>query len=386
MPVHFLKADKLFNGKDFLQNDAVLVLNNQNYLVEIINENEVDKGKIEILRGIITPGFINAHCHTELSHLKNKIPQKTGLPGFGKQIIFQRASFAKEEIKEHIKEAENEMWKNGIVAVGDICNTDDSFESKTESKLFTHSFIELLGLNPARASDSFNAGLVLFERLKNIGLAGSLAPHAPYSTSKELISKISEFNKKNDLPGSIHNQECKDEDDFFNGRNGGFNELYTFLQLDLSWFKPPMTSSLKYYGESLLEQRTILVHNTFTGSDDIASVNGKDIFWCFCPNANKYIEDRLPEMNLFVNKKDKICIGTDSLASNSQLDLVSEMNLILQNFKEFTPRDVLSAVTGNGAKALGISDKFGGFMNGKNTGLNLIDVNNDQIKFVKKIS
>ncbi len=384
--MQFLKADNIFNGKEFLQKDAVLVINNQNELVEVISENSIDGGKIQRHKGIITPGFINAHCHTELSHLKNKIPQKTGLPEFGKLIISKRASFAKEEIKEHIKEADLQMWANGIVAVGDICNTNDSFENKTQSKLFYHSFIELLGLNPARANDSFNAGLILFEQLKNIGLAGSLAPHAPYSTSKELILKISEFNFQNKITGSIHNQECEDENNFFYGKTNGFTDLYAFLQLDLSWFKPPLMSSLEYYQDSLLNQKTILVHNTFTSNNDINLLKEKNIFWCFCPNANLYIENRLPEMDLFLNKKNKICIGTDSLASNLQLDLLSEVNLLLQNFSGFTVEDVLYSITNIGAEALGITNSFGALIPGKNTGLNLIDVNNNQIKFTKKLA
>ncbi len=384
--MHFLKADNLFNGEHFLQNDAVLVLNNQNELVEIISENTLDSGKIEKLKGTITPGFINSHCHTELSHFKNKIPQKTGLPGFGKQIIFQRPTFSAEEIKEHTQAADKEMWTNGIVAVGDICNTNDSFENKTQSKLYYHSFIELLGLHPDRAKDVFAAGMILFDELNNIGLAGSLAPHAPYSTSAELISKISKFNVQNNQPGSIHNQECKDEDDFLNGIKNGFTDLYAALQLDLSWFKPPMVSSIEHYKNHILNQKTILVHNTFTKQKDIDLVKDKNIFWCFCPNANLYIEDRLPEMNLFLNQKNNICFGTDSLASNLQLDLVSEVNIISENFNLFKPEDLLRAITGNGSKALGISDKYGSFIPGKNAGLNLIDVNTQKIKFIKKLA
>ncbi len=383
--VHFLKADKLFNGKEYLQPGQVLVINDQRELIDIVSENIIDAGKVEKFKGIITPGFINAHCHTELSHLKNKISQKTGLPEFGKQIIFQRTICKKEEIKEHIKAADKEMWENGITAVGDICNTDDSFENKTESKLFYHSFIELLSLNPVRANDTFNAGLTLFQQLSNIGLAGSLAPHAPYSTSNELIEKISGFNIKRNLPGCIHNQESIDEDNFFTGKKNGFNDLFDFLQVDISWFKPPMMSSLKYYAESLLDQKTILVHNTFTTKSDIELLKNKDVFWCFCPNANLYIEDKLPDLNLFSDQKNKICIGTDSLASNLQLNLLSEINILLKNFPIFNLANLLPAITSTPADALGISDKFGSFILGKNTGLNLIEDNNNQLKFIKKI-
>ncbi len=384
--MHFLKADKLFNGSHFLTENSVLVLNEQRQLVDIILENTIDPGKVEKLKGIITPGFINAHCHTELSHLKNKIPQKTGLPGFGKQIILQRFASHKQEIIEHIKEADKEMWQNGIVAVGDICNTPDSFEIKTESKLFYHSFIELLGLNPERANDAFNMGVLLFEQLKNMELAGSLAPHAPYSTSNELISKISAFNLQRNLPSSIHNQESEDETKFFNGVKNGFDDLFAFLQVEISWFKAPKTSSLNYYAAALSDQQTLLIHNTYTSKEDIEFVKNKNLYWCFCPNANLYIENKLPDLNLFATQKNKLCVGTDSLASNLQLDLISELNVLMPKFPDLKLEDLLSAITSNPAQALGIGAKFGGFILGKNAGLNLIDVNAAQFKFIKKIN
>jgi cytosine/adenosine deaminase-related metal-dependent hydrolase len=388
--MHFLKADRLFNGREFLQAGLILVINSRGELTDIISENTIEAGRVQKFEGIITPGFINPHCHTELSHLKNKVPQKTGLPGFGKQIIMQRAAatFRKEEILEHIKAADKEMWENGITAVGDICNTDDSFKNKTESKLFYHSFIELLGFNPARARDSFTTGLELFQRLKNVGLAGSIAPHAPYSTSTDLIALISEFNTKQNLPSSIHNQESEDENKFFNGIKNDFEDLYEFLKADLSWFKPPMISSLKYYADSLNGQKTILVHNTFTSREDIEFLNQKrsDIFWCFCPNANLYIEDKLPDMALFFTQKNKICIGTDSLASNFQLDLLNELNIILTYFPALTPENLLPAITSVPAAALDIDSRFGTFILGKNAGLNLIEAKKNQIKFVKKIA
>jgi len=383
--VHFLTADKIFDGQNFLTSNPVLVLNDKQELVEIVAANIIDKSKVEKFEGVLSPGFVNAHCHTELSHLKNHIPQKTGLPGFGKHIIGKRVTFHEEEIKEHIADADKEMFNNGIVVVGDICNTNHSFEMKARSKIFYHSFIELLGLKPERATESFKSGINLIGELTKYNLAGSLAPHAPYSTSKELIKKIAVYNTQQNLSSSIHNQESEEETKFFMGIKGGFNELYDFLQMDLSWFIPPKTSSLQYYSEAWEDQKTILIHNTFTTKEDIEFVKNKNIYWCFCPNANKYIEDRLPDFNLFSSFKNIICLGTDSLASNTQLDLVNEANRVLSN-SDLEIEDLLKSMTYIAADALNISNNFGSFIVGKNTGINLIEFKNDQIQFIKKIT
>lgn len=384
--MHFLKADKIFNGKEYLADNLVLVLDNQNLLKEIVQEDSIDKNNLEVLNGTIMPGFINAHCHLELSHLKGKIALHTGLPVFAKQVVSLRNTVSKEEISSKMQEANLEMWNNGIVAVGDISNTSDSFEEKLNSKIYYHTFMELIGLNPANAQSIFEKGTELLEKLYEMNLQGSLAPHAPYSTSKELIKLIADVNLKTNKAFSIHNQESEEESHFFHGRPSAFEELYRSLGLDISWFKAPETSSLLYYLEALSDTSSILVHNTFTTTAEIKAANDKNIFWCFCPGANNYIENRLPDFSVFAEQKNKICIGTDSLASNSHLDVVREANLILENSKVFSSEDMLQALTFNGAQALGISEDYGQLITGKNTGLNLVETKNNKINFIKKIA
>lgn len=382
--MRFLKAEKLFDGTGFVSGHKIVALNSRNEFAELLEESAVDPAKVETLSGILTPGFVNAHCHTELSHLKHKIPQHTGLPEFARQVIVQRNSVSKGELKEHIREADKEMYENGIVAVGDICNTDDSFRMKEESRILYHSFIELIGLNPTRAETVFTSGLDLFDKLKSLDLPGSLAPHAPYTTSKELIKRISGFNTEKKLPSSIHNQESPEEQTFFMGQKSGFQNLYDFLKLDIGWFVAPKTSSLNYYAEALGDQQTLLIHNTFTNEEDIRVVKDQNIFWCFCPNANMYIENTLPDLSFFPDKS-RICFGTDSLASNTQLSLVSEVNLLLEK-NVLDPEDALRGMTSAGAAALMLENKFGRFIPGKNTGLNLLEIKNNQFRLLKKLA
>jgi len=384
--VRFLKANTVFNGTKNLPADAVLVIDNSNLFKEIVAESQVEKNNIEHFEGILTPGFVNAHCHLELSHLKEKIPQHTGLPGFAKHVIIQRSKFSKEEMTEHMHEADKAMWHNGIVAVGDISNGNDSFAVKTQSPIFYHTFIELIGLNPASQDLIFDKGLELLKTLGQNNLRGSLAPHAPYSTSAQLIKKIAEHNAHANLSLSIHNQESEEETKFFEGRPSGFDDLYKFLGLDLSWYTPPNVSSLQTYVNGLSENSpSILVHNTVTKKEDVLAANKKNSYWCFCPGANLYIENRLPDLDLFTTCADKICIGTDSLASNTQLHVLEEANILLKHSTAFSADTLLRALTSNAAAALGIANSFGNFIPGKNAGVNLVTIHQSQLRFIKKI-
>src|SRR6476660_6675197 len=113
------KAHQLFSGSKLLEGDRVLVVKESGEIEAIINEQEAGDDVITY-NGILTPGFINTHCHLELSHMKGLIPQKTGLVDFVYQVITQR-HFPEEIILEAIEKAEDEMLESGIVAVGDIC-------------------------------------------------------------------------------------------------------------------------------------------------------------------------------------------------------------------------------------------------------------------------
>lgn len=385
--VQFLTANKIFNGKQYLPESSVLVIDSQNKLKEIVPESAIEKNKIEFYDGIITPGFVNTHCHLELSHLKNKILKHTGIPEFGKQIISQRMSgFTKEQIYEDAQKADLEMWRNGIVVVGDISNGDDSFKTKQNSKIYYHTFVEILGLNPANQHMVFEYGLSILNQLKSLTLNGSLAPHAPYSTSIDLIEHIAKYDKQNNLPFSIHNQETEEETKFFFGQENDFKNLYDFLKLDISWFKAPGCSSLRSYIETLKDQKAILVHNTFSNQEDIKLAADKNCFFCFCPNANLYIENMLPDYNLFKEHINKLCFGTDSLASNGTLSVIQEANVFLSGATNFTLESVLQMLTFNGAAALGITDSFGQLLPGKNTGLNLVNFKSNQLNFIKKLT
>jgi cytosine/adenosine deaminase-related metal-dependent hydrolase len=155
---------------------------NDNGLIEDITITEnVESSNIEHFEGIITPGFINTHCHLELSHLKNVIKQHTGIVDFGLGVMKHRNEFPIELQQEAMQLADKEMQIQGIVAVGDISNTNDSIKTKQQSDLYYHTFVELIALNPERANLVFDTGKQLQSEYTKAQLSASLAPHAPYS-------------------------------------------------------------------------------------------------------------------------------------------------------------------------------------------------------------
>jgi len=374
--MRFISANQIFSGKEFLPPNTALVVNDNGLIEDLITKESLESSNIEHFEGIISPGFINTHCHLELSHLKDLIKQHTGIVDFGLSVMKHRNDFSAELQEEAMRLADKEMQTQGIVAVGDISNTTDSIKTKQESDLYYHSFIELIALNPERANLVFDTGKQLLSKYSKARLLASLAPHAPYSASIELIKKITDDCLLSNKPTSIHNQESKAENDFFNFKSGDYLRLYETINVPIDYFKATGKSSLQTIISSLNQKvNTLLVHNTFSNKDDIEKAKSvhQQLYWCLCPNANLYIENTLPDINLLNSSNCTLTIGTDSLASNSNLSIINEINTILKYQPNISIELLLNAATYNGAKFLGIENQFGLLKKNKKCGINLIE-------------
>jgi cytosine/adenosine deaminase-related metal-dependent hydrolase len=372
MAVRKFKADQLFTGHIRKPANAVLVMDSAGSVLDIMDEKDAGDD-VEVFKGMLSPGFINAHCHIELSHLKGAIPPATGLVNFVQQVMTKRGA-TEEEKQIAIKNAEEELYQSGTVAVGDICNTTDSLIIKQTSKLHWYNFIEVSGFVDTAAEKRFADAQAILAQFQS---PKSITPHAPYSVSKTL------FNLLNDATANqlitIHNQETEAENELYRTRQGGFLNLYKNFNIDIAGFEPTGKSSLQSWLPYFTnKQSTILVHNTFTNKEDVDFIRIQKYF-CLCINANKYIEQKIPPIELLREKKSTIVVGTDSYASNWQLNMLEEIKTIQQETANKIPlSEVLQWATINGAKALQMDDKLGSFEKGKQPGIVLIDQLNGQ--------
>ena len=293
-------------------------------LIDPSQEEIPDSLPIEKFKGILCPGFVNTHCHLELSHLKGRMTQRKTLPFFISEIIGKRNA-EKEMIIQAMNESDAEMYREGIVSVGDISNSSDSIDIKKDSKIQYYTFIELFDIFPDRAEKVFDGGLSLLKEFTDSGMDASLVPHAPYTVSERLMKMIYlEAERANGLL-SIHNQETASENEMFENGTGALIEKLKDLTGAYTAWNPLGISSLKsLIGMFPSDIPTQLVHNTFTSNDDIVYALKKipDLYWCLCVNANLYIENIFPDINLMKDKKCKITIGTDSYASNTSLSVL----------------------------------------------------------------
>ena len=276
--------------------------------------------------GALVPGFVNSHCHLELSHLKGKFVKGSGMSGFINQINELRDFTSVENKKAEAAKWMEILWKQGVSAMADISNCDDTFRLKSESPLYTRTFLEVFGTEPQDCASVIDGVRKLASEAMEYGLDAAPTPHACYTMSPQLVTAAS----AEGLALEVH--------------------------------EPPFSEHI------------LLVHNVCLTQEalDYAQKYLKNVWWAVCPLSNIFIHNALPPIPLMRENGLRITVGTDSLSSNDTLDMVAEMYCISENFPDIPLGEIISWATSSGASFLK-KTQLGEIAPGKKPGLVLIE-------------
>ena len=332
----------------------------------------LSKVKKEFFDGVLIPGFVNAHCHIELSHMLGKMKRGTGLPRFLADVMKNREAKEKDVLAK-IKAADKLMYTNGIQAVGDHVNTELSAKVKAASPIKYHTFVEVMALKEEDIQGRVDKARDIEFYFDSDHT--SITPHAPYSCSKDLFRAFRKLVSEDNIL-SVHNQESDEENKLYRYNQGGFIEFFEEMGLYGEAFKAQARNSIQTYLTHLPKGNTlILVHNTFMSLKDVDFIErlNRDVYFCICPKANLYIEGELPKILKFIPNPHRMLVGTDSLASNDTLDILEELKVISSHFSWLDFLEILPWATINGAEALGLANELGSIEVGKRPGLVLLE-------------
>ena len=329
----------------------------------------------EVRQGAVVPGFVNSHCHIELSHLHGKFRKGTGMAGFIDQINALR-DWAGADVKARLtQEWMDKMWKDGVSAMSDISNDDSSFKVKSSHKIYTRTFLEVFGSEPEMCEGVMSDVTKLKETADAEGIDAAPTPHSCYTMSPQLLSASAAAGLESGYL-SYHSQESQEEEDLLISGSGAMYENRKRSGMST----PPVTgeSSLKYFIDRLAaakpapyDEHILLVHNVCLKQDDIDAAKKvmNNVYWAICPLSNIFIHNALPPVPLMRRNGLAITVGTDSLSSNDDLDMVKELVCIRQNFSEIPMNEILVWACLNGARFLSKEKALGSLTPGKTPGI-----------------
>lgn len=329
----------------------------------------------EHYEGALVPGFVNCHCHIELSHLHRKFRKGTGMAGFLDQINSLR-DWAGFDVKEQlVRDWLKTMWDRGVSAMADISNDDSSFLPKKESPLYTRTFIELFGDRPEDCESIMDGAFELQKKATSMGIDAAPTPHSCYTMSPELVSASSKAGLESGYL-SYHSQESAEEEELMISGSGALYEN----RLACGIKTPPVTGrpSLLYFLDRLaafsslpVSGKVLLVHNVQLSQEaiDAALSSLSNPYWAVCPLSNIFIHNSVPPIDLMRRNRLKITVGTDSLSSNDDLDMIKEIYCLQTEFPEVQLGEILSWACLNGASFLSKDYELGSIAVGKKPGL-----------------
>jgi aminodeoxyfutalosine deaminase len=308
----------------------------------------VERAATEFYNGIIIPGLVNCHSHLELSHMRDLITGGGGLQAFILAVSDRRKA-EQDVIVAAAERADREMYDGGVVACGDISNTTVSFDVKRKSSIRYITFTELFGSDPLLAGSRMSEALRVAAAAAEAGLPGNITPHAVYSVPEPLFTLV----RQHITPDSVISLHFLESDDERRMAGGHVERALTLASVS---------------------SRLILVHNTVITrgeTERLASVG--NTWFCLCPSSNMRISNTMPPVTLLRDITDRIVAGTDSLASNDRLDMLTELRLLHEASPETTLEEVIRWGTINGAEALKMSESLGSIEPGKKPGLLLLE-------------
>lgn len=313
----------------------------------------------------LMPGLVNAHTHLELSWLHGRVPPAASLPAWVRASMALRRE--PPDPTPAILRAIADARACGTSALGDIANGWATLEPLAASDLRSVVFHELLGFDVDAPCE-----MVAAARERALDATGervrvSLAAHAAYSTSPALIREIALA--VHDLaPGvmSMHVAESRDEGEFLARGSGAWRDLLDAVgRWNPSW-TPPGMSPVAYLDHlGVLTRHLLVVHATQCEARDFARIAAAGATVVTCPRSNLRVGVGVPPVAAMVASGARLAVGTDSLASNDDLSVFSELHALRDMAPDVAARCWLEAATIGGARALRLDDELGTLEAGK---------------------
>lgn len=380
-------GEPIFNGGLLVEDSKIVKAGKkEDFGDSFFRENIIDHGE-----SLICPGFINLHTHLLYSNVK-KINGDEGLFSWLEKLAYITANWSEKDFISSINYGINEAISTGTTYLVENTPSLLSAQELSKSPLKALIGLEVFGSDEERADKIFSDAIEVLNRqsqvlnqkskIENRKLDFSLSPHAPYDVSKSLWKNLIEWSNNNNKPLLTHLEESPHEKKWWQEKSGDgitFWKKIGKLDSKLKYWKK-YNSGIDFLKKNdSLSKNIIATHLCQASREDLISLKEKNISLVHSPRSNFYLNNGTANLRLWNELGFLWGIGTDSIASNENLDLLEEarftinqQNLIF-NYK-ILAREIFHAITINAAKILNKDSEIGILKNGACADFNVYDI------------
>ena len=353
----------LDNGAIVVHGNKILQVGAWRDLKSLGQEQTLDLGAVALL-----PGLVNAHCHLELTDFAGTFPPGKPFVDWVRSLLNLKAGWGYEDCRHSWLRGARQLLRHGTTTVANIESTPELLlDHRIASPLRVVSFIEMTGALSGRPPQAIlDDALGSLRALSESGRPTGLSPHAPYSTTPQLLQLCAKRAIAGRIRLATHIAESRSEFDMYRHREG---PLYEWLKASRDMSDCGGVSPVSHLARcNLLQAKPLAVHANHLAPGDAQTLAQNDVPVVHCPRTHAFFgRAPFPRQEL-IDQGVNLCLGTDSLASVTPsdpahpppaLDRFAEMREFRRNFPQVAPETVLDMATRQGARALGLSGKVG---------------------------
>ena len=321
---------------------------------------------------VLMPGLVNAHTHLEFSLLDTPLGRPDmSLPEWIQLVISSRQR-SQRDPSAAVLAGMRESLRCGVTTLADIatCSTVVDRDSIAPNLVC---FQEAIGFSSARV-DSVLEDVRC--RLDNVAghLAVGLSPHAPYSVHPRLLKRLVALATQQQLPVAMHLAESPEEGLLLSDGEGPFRELLEARSMWDADAIPPGSQTLDYLKILAPAPRTLVVHGNYLSSAEIGLVaeHRQRMYVVYCPRTHAYFGHPAYPLDELRAAGASVALGTDSRASNPDLNLLAEMRFVAKHHRNLSPTQIVRMGTLGGAEALGLDGVTGAITPGRRADLTAV--------------
>ncbi|MCC6575305.1 MAG: amidohydrolase family protein [Planctomycetes bacterium] len=377
-----LRASHFVDPATFELKRDVLLLIEGGRIVEVIEKGEVSGGltglaenTLDFEAALVMPGFVNAHAHLDLSHMHRQIPRGLSFDEWIDAVIAGR-QVPGEQVRNALEQACDRLIASGTTSVIDISTDGASHAAMLEHNLSGVVALEVLGLDPAKADARMEHADAILRKIEGedkfiVGAANNqpvqigFSPHAPYSTSAELYLNVFGRCVGEGRVCTTHVAETLDEQQFFRIAEGPLRDFCDRLGIPMGgftgWDESPITTMLWEWFAPWLKTETetgnpqlVLVHCNYPQGQDLDHLKRFKPTVVWCPRSHAYFGHEEWPLADMLAAGVNLCLGTDSLASNDDLDMLGEIRAAKRAQPQADLTTLFKAATINGRKVLNL--------------------------------
>jgi len=305
---------------------------------------------------VLLPGLINAHGHLELSHLRGQAPKGLGFPGWVAWLMSRHPGQLSEA---DLEQAVAEMTATGTGALLDVGNraTPAVFAAVRHAGLAGVVCHEYFGFRTLPPGDLPPALAAVADTGQTLRVSAS--GHALYSTSPENLRRARAVCRRRGTPFSLHLAEHEGEVELLATGTGPFAALLRKRVLPRAYVPPGRSPVAEAERLGLLGPEVLAVHAVWLSRRDRARLAATGTAVCLCPRSNAHIGVGTADAPGLLAAGVPLCLGTDSLASNDDLNLWNEVRCLWANHPDLPGQALLAALTTTPARRLGCAETLG---------------------------